>query len=45
MTFAKCSWANIDPVGVGTRAVVKDALRIMFDRDRILAALVDAVNI
>jgi uncharacterized protein len=44
LTFAKCSWANTDPVDTGTRVVVKDAFRIIFDRDGILAKLVGAVN-
>jgi uncharacterized protein len=43
LTFARCSWARIDPVDVGTRSVVRDAFRVIFDKDRILARLVDAV--
>lgn len=43
MTFARCSWARIDPVDVGTRSVVTDAFRVIFDKDRILAMLVEAV--
>jgi uncharacterized protein len=44
LTFARCSWASTDPVDNGTRAVVKDAFQIIFDRDEILAKLVDAVT-
>jgi hypothetical protein len=44
LTFAKCSWASTDPVDTGTRIVVKDAFQIIFDRDGILAKLVDAVR-
>jgi uncharacterized protein len=43
LTFAECSWARTDPVDGGTRGVVQDAFRIIFDKDRILAKLVDAV--
>jgi uncharacterized protein len=43
LTFAKCSWADTDPVDAGTRFVVKDAFQIIFDRDGILTKLVDAV--
>jgi len=43
LTFAECSWARTDPVDGGTRGVVQDALRIIFDKDGILAKLVDAV--
>jgi uncharacterized protein len=43
LTFASYSWARIDPVDVGTRGVVRDAFRVIFDKDRILAPLIDAV--
>jgi uncharacterized protein len=43
LTFAACSWARTNPVDGGTRGVVQDALRIIFDKDGILAKLVDAV--
>ncbi len=43
LTFAARSWAGTDPVDAGTRAVVKDAFQIIFDRDGLLARLVDAV--
>jgi len=43
MTFARCSWARTDPIDVGTRSVVRDAFRVIFDKDRVFAALVDAV--
>jgi uncharacterized protein len=43
LTFAECSWARTDPVDGGTRLVVQDAFQIIFDKDGILAKLVDAV--
>jgi uncharacterized protein len=43
LTFARCSWARIDPVDVGTRSVVRNAFRVIFDKDRVLATLVEAV--
>jgi hypothetical protein len=43
LTFANCSWAKTDPIDSGTRRVVKDAFRIIFDKDGILAKLADAV--
>jgi uncharacterized protein len=43
LTFARCSWARTDPVDTGTYVVVRDAFQIIFDRDGILAKLVDAV--
>ncbi len=43
LTFAKCCWAQTEPVDGGTRSVVKDAFKIIFDKDRILAKLVAAV--
>jgi len=43
LTFAPCSWAKTDPVDEGTQGLVKDAFRIIFDRDGILARLVAAV--
>jgi uncharacterized protein len=43
LTFAECSWARTDPIDVGTRRVVNDAFQIIFDKDGILAKLVDAV--
>jgi predicted nucleotidyltransferase len=43
LTFAECSWARTDPIDGGTRGVVEDAFRIIFDKDGILAKLVDAV--
>jgi len=43
LTFAQCLWAHTDPVDAGSRVVVEDAFRIIFDRDGILAKLVDAV--
>lgn len=43
LTFAHCSWARTDPIDRGTRRVVSDALRIVFDKDGRLAKLVAAV--
>lgn len=43
LTFAKCAWASVDPIDNGTRVVVKDAFQIIFDRNGILAKLVNAV--
>jgi predicted nucleotidyltransferase len=43
LAFAECSWAQTEPVDDGTRGVVKDAFRIIFDKDRMLSKLVAAV--
>lgn len=43
MTFANCSWARTDPIDGGTRRVVKDAFRIIFDKDGTLDKLIDIV--
>jgi uncharacterized protein len=43
LTFAECSWARTDAIDVGTRRVINDAFQIIFDKDGILAKLVDAV--
>jgi uncharacterized protein len=43
LTFAPCSWARTHTVDVGTRRVVKDAFRIIFDKDEMLAKLVAIV--
>jgi hypothetical protein len=43
LTFAKCAWPSVDPIDNGTRVVVKNAFQIVFDRDGILAKLVNAV--
>ena len=42
LTFAECSWARTDPVDGGTRGVVQNGFRIIFDKAGILAKLVDA---
>lgn len=34
------SWAAVDPVDAGTRQVVSDGIRVLYDRDGMLAALV-----
>jgi len=43
LTFAERSWARTDPVDPGTRGIVKDAFRTIVDKDRLLAALIDAM--
>ena len=43
LTFARRSWAQLDTVDAGTRRVVKDAFRIIFDKDGALANLVSVV--
>lgn len=43
LTFANCSWARADTVDAGTRQVVKDAFRIILDKDGMLADLVAVV--
>ncbi|HTC05663.1 MAG TPA: nucleotidyltransferase domain-containing protein [Xanthobacteraceae bacterium] len=43
LAFAACSWAQTAPVDDGTRGVVKDAFRIIFDKDEMLSKLVAAV--
>jgi predicted nucleotidyltransferase len=43
LTFAKRSWARTDPVDPGTRGIVMDAFRTIVDKDRLLAALIDAM--
>jgi uncharacterized protein len=43
LSFAGCAWANTMPIDNGTRSVVTDGFRIMFDRDGMLARLVEAV--
>jgi hypothetical protein len=44
LTFAKCSWARTHPIDGGTRGVVKDALRIILDKERSLAKLTAAAH-
>jgi hypothetical protein len=43
VSFAKCSWAQTEPIDSGTRGVVKDAFRIILDKDGLLTRLVYAV--
>jgi uncharacterized protein len=43
LTFAPRSWARTDIVDAGTRRVVKDAFRIIFDKDEMLTKLVAIV--
>jgi predicted nucleotidyltransferase len=43
LTFADRAWARVDPIDAGTRRVVEDALRIIFDKDAALATLTAAV--
>jgi uncharacterized protein len=42
--IAPTSWAATDPVDAGTHRVVRDGFRILFDRDRRLARLVQSVS-
>jgi uncharacterized protein len=42
LTFASCSWAATSPIDDGTQRVVRDGLRIIFDKDNSLASLVEA---
>jgi predicted nucleotidyltransferase len=44
LTFANCSWASIKPLDDGTRGVVKNGFRAIFDRDGILGKLTHAVQ-
>ena len=44
VSFAKCFWAQTDPIDSGTRSVVEDAFRIIFDKDGLLTKLVYAVK-
>jgi predicted nucleotidyltransferase len=43
LTFARRSWARADTVDEGTRCVVKDAFRVIFDKDGTLTKLVSVV--
>jgi hypothetical protein len=43
LTIAERSWARTEPIDPGTRGIVKDAFRVIVDKDRLLAALIDAM--
>jgi len=43
LTFARCDWANVAPIDSGNCAIVRDAFRIILDKDAILARLIRAV--
>jgi hypothetical protein len=43
LTFAECCWAQTEPVDGGTRSVVRDAFKIIFDKDKMLSNLVAAI--
>ena len=43
LTFAKRSWARIDPIDGGTLGIIKDAFRIIVDKDGVLTSLLKAV--
>jgi predicted nucleotidyltransferase len=45
LTFADCAWANTSPIDNGTRSVMTDGFRIIFDKDGTLARLVDALAV
>jgi len=42
--IAPTSWAATDPVDAGTHRVVREGFRILVDRDRLLARLVQSVS-
>lgn len=42
--FAAPSWAQIDPVDAGTRRVVADGCRVLYDPRQVLARLIAVVN-
>jgi predicted nucleotidyltransferase len=42
--LAAVDWARISPVDKGTAAVVRDGIRILYDKTGILRALVGAIN-
>ena len=42
--FAPLSWASIDPLDPGTAGVVRDGCLAVYDPDRLIAGLVDAVG-
>ena len=44
LTFAGCAWAKTTPIDAGTRSVVMDGFQIIFDRDGMLATLVEVVG-
>jgi predicted nucleotidyltransferase len=44
LTFALCAWASAVPIESGTRAIVRDALRIILDKDGSLARLARVVT-
>lgn len=43
-SFADTSWANIEPLDVGTQQVVSDGYKILFDPHQILSRLLREVN-
>jgi len=43
LNFAPLSWACTEPLDAGTHRVVLDGMRPLYDPDRLLAALADAV--
>lgn len=43
-SFADTSWADIEPLDAGTRQVVSDGYRILFDPHQILSRLLREVN-
>ena len=44
LTFANCNWASSAPLDAGTRRIVSDGFRILFDKDGQLAKLILAVT-
>lgn len=43
-SFADRSWADIEPLDIGTKKVVTDGYKVLYDPHQILAELVDQLN-
>lgn len=44
LTVAALAWAGADPIDEGTRAIAEDALRILVDKDKLLARLLGKLD-
>jgi hypothetical protein len=44
LTFAPLSWANVDPPDTGTRRVISGGCQILYDPDRLLVRLCEAID-
>jgi hypothetical protein len=42
--FAPLSWANVNPIDPGTRQVISDGCRVLYDPDKILSQLFTSVD-